>query len=371
MKMASLIKDPNGSFRIEVVIPDGSRKRVRLGKVPVKTAESWHRRIEALVSDLAAGEAHGRELSAWLADLPPKLHDRLVRAGLAEPRAESKARAVVTLAELCEAFKGRASVKASTHAAYQQTLDSLTAALGLNRDIATITPADADDWRKAIATAREGEGKHKKARVAEDGRLSSATVAKRVAVAKQVFGKAVSWGMLEKNPFAGLRAGSQVNPARSRYIDVPTIERVIAAAPGPQWRALIGLCRYAGLRCPSEIGLLTWADVDWSGGRWREAGGADGSEAHAESPNRVLANHHKGEPGDVASTVSGVACVVRDGLGSEIPGPRRSQVAWAFASNRSGSLPHHDGSRFPSGDRRRRCACAKKRRRNRRSKWPQ
>jgi len=68
--MASLVKDPNGSFRIEVVVPDGSRKRVRLGKVPVKTAESWHRRVEALVSDLAAGEPHGRDLAAWLTESP-------------------------------------------------------------------------------------------------------------------------------------------------------------------------------------------------------------------------------------------------------------------------------------------------------------
>ena len=87
--MASLIKDPNGSFRIEVVVPDGSRKRVRLGKLPVKTAESWHRRVEALVSDLAAGEPHGRDLASWLAELPLKLHERLVKARLADRRAAS------------------------------------------------------------------------------------------------------------------------------------------------------------------------------------------------------------------------------------------------------------------------------------------
>jgi len=99
--MASLIRDPNGSFRIEVVVPDGSRKRVRLGKVPVKSAESWHRRIEALVSDLAAGEPHGRDLAAWLAELPTKLHERLVRAGLADGRA---ATATVTVGPFLAAW---------------------------------------------------------------------------------------------------------------------------------------------------------------------------------------------------------------------------------------------------------------------------
>ena len=28
-----------------------------------------------------------------------------------------------------------------------------------------------------------------------------------------------------------------------------------------------GLCRYAGLRCPSEVGVITWADVNWEKGR--------------------------------------------------------------------------------------------------------
>ena len=27
------------------------------------------------------------------------------------------------------------------------------------------------------------------------------------------------------------------------------------------------LARYAGLRCPSEVGALTWADVNWEKGR--------------------------------------------------------------------------------------------------------
>ena len=30
---------------------------------------------------------------------------------------------------------------------------------------------------------------------------------------------------------------------------------------------IVGLCRYAGLRCPSEVGVITWADVNWEKGR--------------------------------------------------------------------------------------------------------
>jgi len=89
----------------------------------------------------------------------------------------------------------------------------------------------------------------------------------RISVAKQVFRCAVRWGWLKKSPFDGLRAGSQANPARARYIPLATICDVLDACPSVDWRLLVALARLAGLRCPSEIGALTWADVNWEKGR--------------------------------------------------------------------------------------------------------
>lgn len=265
--MASLSRDGNGGSRIQFIDGAGERRAVRLGKVPVKVAETVLRRIEALVAHGIAGTAHEPDLSAWLASVPTVLYRRLVRVGLAAARAEDEAVEVVTLEKLCVAFKDRAAVKPGTAAAYGQTLDSLRAFYGPARPLAEITTASADLWRKAIATATEGEGKRKKRRTTADGRLAPATVAKRVHVAKQVFGKAVAWGWLEKNPFAALRAGSQANPARAAYIAPETLEAILEACPGVQWRLVFALPRLAGLRCPSEVGGLTWGDVDFAHGR--------------------------------------------------------------------------------------------------------
>jgi len=264
--MASLIRDADGSFRIEVVVPSGSRKRVRLGKMPVKMAQSWRHRIEALASDLTGGEAHSRDLASWLVELPEKLHERLVKAGLARARAE---RAAVTLEGLCDTFKARQSVKPGTMATYAQSIDSLITFLGAGRDVTSITVEDADAWRVAIAKAKQGEGRRKKARLAPDNRLAPATVAKRVMIVKRIFSKAVQWRWIESNPFSHLRAGSQANADRNHYVSVEVTESILEACPGPQWRALVGLARFAGLRCPSEIGLLAWDDVDLHGGRLR------------------------------------------------------------------------------------------------------
>src|SRR5262249_42560705 len=43
---------------------------------------------------------------------------------------------------------------------------------------------------------------------------------------------------------------------------------VIAAAPDAEWRLLIALSRFGGLRCPSEHLALEWRDVDWERSRF-------------------------------------------------------------------------------------------------------
>jgi integrase len=264
--LASLSNDSNGTKRIQFIDGDGERRTIRFGKLNAKAAETVLRRVEQLAAHRVAGTAHEPDLSAWLAAVPAVYYARLVRAGLAAPRAEDE-REVVTLEKLCAAFKERAVVKASTAASYDQTLDSLQAFYGAEKLITEITTASADLWRKAIATATEGEGKRKKRRTTADGRLAPATVAKRTATAKRVFGKAVSWGWLEKNPFQTLRVGSQANPARAAYIAPETLESILEACPGVQWRLVFALPRLAGLRCPSEVGGLTWGDVDSANGR--------------------------------------------------------------------------------------------------------
>jgi integrase len=235
--------------------------------VPVKTAETVLRRVEEIMACRIAGTSESPDLAAWLASVPAPLYRRLVRVGLVARRAEDVAPEVVTLDQLCAAFKARAAVKPGTAATYAQAVDSLIAFYGPGKPITEIEPGSADEWRVAIAAARQGEGKRKKARTTADNRLAPATIAKRVHIAKQVFGKAVSWGWLTKNPFAALRAGSQANPARAAYVGPETLEAVLSACPGAEWRSLFAVCRLAGLRCPSEVGGLTWGDVDWENGR--------------------------------------------------------------------------------------------------------
>ena len=89
-------------------------------------------------------------------------------------------------------------------------------------------------------------------------------MAKRTNVAKAIFNRAVKWKLLASSPFEDLKPGSQVNPARSRCITVEEADKIIDGCPSAEWKALVGIARYAGLRCPSEPRELRWTDVDWN-----------------------------------------------------------------------------------------------------------
>ncbi len=121
--------------------------------------------------------------------------------------------------------------------------------------------------RLALSVLRCLSSRRAWARFQTTKKLAAATLAKRVKVAKAVFRKAVRWGLIPTSPFADLRAGSQSNADRAFYVSIETIEAVLAACPDDEWRAIVGLSRFAGLRCPSEVAALRWGDVNWDRGR--------------------------------------------------------------------------------------------------------
>lgn len=246
--MASVSRDANGTKRVLFTDGDGERRSVRLGAVSVRAAEAFRLRVEALNGAVMTGTPWDAELSAWVRDLPDVIHARLVRVGLVEPRASAE---VVTLGNLLDRFDAAAVVKPATKAAYRQATKSLREHFGAMMAIRALTPAHADAWHKAIT----------------EGKLATATVSKRVRVAKAIFRKAVRWGLIASSPFDDLRAGPQTNPERAFYVSPETIQAILAACPDDQWKAIVALVRFAGLRCPSEVVGLRWGDINWERGR--------------------------------------------------------------------------------------------------------
>ncbi len=243
--MASLSTTPNGIHR--VFFGSGTNRRcLYIGKASTRDAEKIHKHVESLVSskvtkmmDPAAG--------AWVASLDDEFYTKLSDLELVPSRKNEK----IKLVELIRDFEASKSVKASTMITYKQCTKSICEYFGADRLISTITPLDALKWRKSLA----------------DSHIATATASKRTTVAKQMFRRAVKWEILKSNPFEDVVAGSQANPSRAFFVSRESIQLVLDRCPHPQWRAIIGLSRFAGLRCPSEVMGLQWSDVHFDRAR--------------------------------------------------------------------------------------------------------
>src|SRR5262249_12126595 len=66
-----------------------------------------------------------------------------------------------------------------------------------------------------------------------------------------------------------IKAGSHTDKDRQCFITREDTQRVLEACPDAEWRLIVALSRYGGLRCPSEHLALTWPDVDWERDRFR------------------------------------------------------------------------------------------------------
>jgi integrase len=102
-----------------------------------------------------------------------------------------------------------------------------------------------------------------------DKGLAVATISKHSKRAKTMLAEAVRDRLLSESPFDELKGGNESNPIRQRFIDATVTDKVLAACPDADWRAIFVLARFCGLRCPSEVLNLKWTDVDWAENRLR------------------------------------------------------------------------------------------------------
>ncbi len=247
--MASITKQPGGRRAIQFTAADGKRKTLRLGKISRKAAEGVRTRVEDLVSASITRYSVSEETSHWLAGLDAKMSDKLAAVGLIPKRD------VATLAAFVDKYiEGRNDVKPGTVTVLGHTRRCLVEFFGADKPLRDITPGEADDWYQWL--------------LADQG-LAENTARRRCGIAKQFCNAAVRRKLLTINPFADLSAGCRSNPSRYYFVTREETEAVIEACPDVEWRLIVTLSRYGGLRCPSEHLALRWSDVDWGRSRIR------------------------------------------------------------------------------------------------------
>lgn len=251
--MASITRAANGTWRVLFVGVKG-RKPIYLGKVSRKAAESICTRVEAIVAAQFQGVALDTETAAWLGSRPDTFYAKLANVGLVSPRdVKPEAPAVTLNAWLQSYIASKPGMKPNTLKNYRATVKSLTEFFGSDRPLATITPGDADEW-------------HAKQVGLE---FAPATIGRNVKRAKQFFRAAERKKLIAENPFVDLKAPAQVNKTREFFVTREATDKIIAECPDAEWRLIVALARYGGVRTPSETQALRWGDVDWAGGRIR------------------------------------------------------------------------------------------------------
>ncbi len=186
--------------------------------------------------------------------------------GLIHPRDEADQ---ITLGKFLDAYLARRSdVKAGTAVFYGHTKRNLLDVFGADRPLGSITPADADDFRRRLKTAVAEPSPAKNGKIPKKKKaLAAATVARRCSLARTFFKDAARRKLIAENPFDDVVGGPSDNPDRQHFIDQDTIAKVIDACPNAEWRLLVALSRFGGVRIPSEALTLRWSDVDWSSNR--------------------------------------------------------------------------------------------------------
>ena len=214
--------------------------RIRCGKDRTE-AHNIHRNIDRLEKCLNFNTPLPSEVEYWLRTIDKKMRTKLVNMGLVVSK-------VSDVAELCEKWiRTRPD-----HCLYTHTKRNIVEFFG-EHVLQDISKADATMFRKwLLESGRKGGGK-----------LSEATVARRVKAVRSAFEFAVASNWITENPFAEIKAGSQVNSTRSFYIEPSVVAKVMNELPCAELRLVFALARWGGLRAPSEVNCLKWSDVNF------------------------------------------------------------------------------------------------------------
>lgn len=262
--MASIARDKNGTRRILFVAADRRRRTIRLGKVSQRAAEAVKFRVDQLLAAKLTGHAVEADTARWVAALEPKMGDKLSRVGLIPKRTDT---GDVTLGDHVAGYiAGRTDTKPNTIVHWRQAERSLVTYYGADRTLTSITTGDARDYERWLRTPAARKIRNANRDMTEG--LAPNTIRKRVSDAKQFFQDAVDRDLLAKNPFAALKGSVGSNRDRDFFVTREMSAKVLDACPDAQWRLIFALCRYGGLRCPSELLALKWGDVDWDADRF-------------------------------------------------------------------------------------------------------
>lgn len=242
----------NGNARIQYHWRDGRRRTLYLGRCPKREAETLKVHVVRLVSAALNNAAPLDDTTRWLNGIGDKLHAKLAAAGLVKPR--STQTLLGWLDEYLAAHAARKRLKSTTTTRWGRDRNHIAAFFGDKFSLHNVTIAKLQEFDAYLRTTAG---------------LADATARRTNSQLSQVLRAAALRGMIPSNPYdlADVARADKANDSRLSFISKENIEKVIAVCPDAEWRLMVALARYGGLRVPSELLKLEWGHVDWANKR--------------------------------------------------------------------------------------------------------
>ncbi len=244
--MASISTDAKNTRRIQFVI-DGQRKAIRLGAIPLKNAQTIQRNIESIIASKLSNTPLPSDTAAWLGGVDVTLYNKLADANLVPKRIENTASPTVDVF-ISEYLNQRKELSPTTLTIMQQARIWLVRFLGKDKRIADVTSSDADAYKAYMVSSG----------------LAKASIGKRIRYVRHYFKVAQRRDLVIKNPFEHISCSVVGDASRREFIDGEIVKKVMDVMVDPQWRLLVALARWGGLRIPSEALALKWSDINFA-----------------------------------------------------------------------------------------------------------
>ncbi|MCA9018265.1 MAG: site-specific integrase, partial [Planctomycetaceae bacterium] len=246
--MASVNKDAKG-WRVLYVHPDGRRKTLRLSGLNKAKVQAIGRHVDELCQAKASGQPIDRQTSLWLNDIGQTLHDKLSRAGLVEAR-QSSSLADFTAEYVADAKTIDGNPAAANTLKKWRSAEKVLIQYFGNRNLRDISHDDAVRFRRWL----------------DETHLNENAKRTHISVVKMLFNAAKRRKLVEENPFEFQKASLVIDRSRDFYLSREHAQKIIDVCPDNQWRLIVALWRFAGLR-KMEIFHLRWDQVLWDQGR--------------------------------------------------------------------------------------------------------
>ena len=251
--MANLKYDSdNRTGIIQFTNRDDDRKTFRLSNVSKTTADRFYVHISHLNEARRTNSTVRGETIEFLNSLGKRDYKRLVKLNLVEPREpDEDEKQPTTLGEWLDRFEQMKANdwKPASKVVFGHTRRNLLDCFAADTPLRDITVLDAENFERHL----------------KNEKLARATMGKRCSIARAVFDAARKHRLIDTNVFkdANISVVVRGNSSRQAFIKRDDIDRVSKACPDAEWRLLVGLARFGGLRIPSEALSLKWQHVNW------------------------------------------------------------------------------------------------------------